>query len=105
MTKEKLFEKVVLERIGQAKKLTGYSFFGLLKAIETDGAVATARRLIGPQNNETFQDGMKELNARDLLKLSVEQAVIDFAEKGYIFDDDDASAATERLRLVRLLLR
>ena len=103
MTKEELFEKVLRERIQEAKALIGYSFHLLLKAIDEDGAVPTARRLIGPSNSDTFSQGLKELHAHGLLRYSVEQTVIDFVDKGYVFDASDKKAAEDKLRAVRLL--
>jgi hypothetical protein len=104
MTDEERFHEVLLKRIVQAMDKTGYSFFGLLTAIKEDGAVETARRLIGPNNNETFQDGMLELKAAGLLQLSVEQAVIEFGKRGEIFSPAEVEAAKERLQLVTILL-
>jgi hypothetical protein len=104
VTPEQRFQKVVLERIVKAIDETGHSFFGLLTSIKEDGAVATARRLIGPNNNETFQDGMLQLKEAGLLHLSVEQSVIEFGERGEIFTAEEVNAAKERLELVELLL-
>ena len=104
MTDEQKFHDVLLKRIVEAIDKTGYSFFGLLTAIKDDGAVETARRLIGPHNNETFQDGMLQLKAAGLLHLSVEQAVIEFGERGEIFSPAEVDAAKERLELVTILL-
>jgi hypothetical protein len=104
MTDEEKFQEVLLKRIVEAIDKTGYSFFGLLTAIKEDGAVRTARRLIGPNNNETFQDGMLQLKAAGLLHLSVEQAVIEFGERGEIFSPAEVEAAQERLQLLAILL-
>ena len=105
MTKEYLFDRVVRERIAIAIAKTGHRFYGLLKALDEDGAVKTARRSIGPAYRQTFQDGLRELRRAGLLKLSVEQTIIDFHDRGYIFTAAEAKAARERLRLVQLLLR
>ena len=104
MINEEKFYEVLLKRIVEAVDKTEYSFFGLLTAIKEDGAVETARRLIGPNNNETFQDGMLELKSAGLLHLSVEQAVIEFGERGEIFSSAEVEAARVRLQLVAILL-
>lgn len=106
MTKEQLFDRVVRDRIGMAIEKTGYSFLGLLKALDEEkgGAVAVARRFISPDWRQTFQDGLRELKAANLLQLSVEQTIIDFHEKGYLFTAAEAELARERLRLVQLLM-
>lgn len=106
MTKEQLFDCVVRERIDMAIEKTGYSFFGLLKALDEEkgGAVAVARRFISPEGRQTFQDGLRELKVANLLHLSVEQTIIDFHEKGYLFTAAEAQVARDRLRLVQLLV-
>jgi hypothetical protein len=104
MTEEDEFRDELLRRIVEAIDKTGHTFFGLLTAIKEEGAVETARRLIGPNNNETFQDGMRQLKDADLLHLTVEQAVIDFGEQGKIFTSEEIAAAKERLQLVLIVL-
>ena len=104
MTDEDEFRDELLRRIVEAIDKTGHTFFGLLTSIKDDGAVATARRLISPQNNETFQDGMRQLKDANLLHFTVEQAVIDFGEQGKIFTPGEVAAAKERLQLVLIVL-
>jgi hypothetical protein len=103
MTEEEFHEEL-LRRIVEAIDKTGHTFFGLLTSINEDGAVPTARRLIGPQNSEPFQDGMRQLKDAGLLHLSVEQAVIDFGERSKIFTLEEVAAAKDRLQLVVILL-
>lgn len=107
MTKEQLFERVVRDRIDVAIKETGYSFSGLLRALDEEkgGAVAVARRFISPAWRQTFQDGLRELCAANLLRLSVEQTIIDFHERGYVFTASEAELARERLQLVQMVLQ
>jgi hypothetical protein len=104
MTDEVKFRAEVLRRIDQATRLTGHSFYGLRKAIREDGAIATARRLIDPRGDTKFQFGMRELKKASLLRLSVEQAIIDFGERGEIFSADEVEAAKERLAIAELVL-
>ena len=104
MTKEQLFERVVRDRIALAKTATGHSFYYLLDGLEKEGAVALARRYIDPRNSQDLQEGLKILKRTGLLRLSVEQTIIDFHEKGYIFSAAEAEAARERLRIVELLV-
>ena len=104
MTKEQLFESVVRDRIATAKDATGHSFYLLIEALDRDGAVGVARRFINPKHFQTFQDGLRELKRARLLRLSVEQTIIDFHGRGYIFSDDEADAARSRLKLIQLLV-
>src|SRR4051794_39056775 len=104
MSDELQFCKYVLNRIDEASSLTGLSFYGLRTAINDDGAIATARRLIDPEGDTRFQFGMRELKKAGLLRLSVEQAIIDFGERGEIFDQAEVAAAKERLAMAELVL-
>ena len=67
-----------------------------------EGAIGLARRYIRP--GQELQDGLKILARAGLLRLSVEQTIIDFHARGYIFSAAEAEAARERLRLVELLI-
>ena len=104
MTDEDKFCKYVLSRIDEASVLTGHSFYGLRTAIHEDGAIATARRLIDPQGDTRFQFGMRELKKAGLLRLSVEQAMITFGERGEIFTAEEVRAAKERLAMAELVI-
>lgn len=84
-----------------AQAETGHSFYYLLEGLNEVGAVALARRYIEP--GRELHEGLKILAQAGLLRLSVEQTIIDFSSKGYIFSAAEADAARERLRLVRLL--
>jgi hypothetical protein len=104
MTDEDKFREGVLRDMDEATRLTGHSFYGLRTAIQKDGAIATARRLINPQGDAKFQFGMRELKNAGLLRLSVEQAVMRFGERGEIFTAAEVSAAKERLAIAELVL-
>lgn len=104
MSKEKLFDYVVRRNFQIAKSKTGYSFFGLFSALNDDGALNVARRFISEEFRYDFQDGLRELKRHGLLHLSVEQAIVAFGRRGFIFSDADIAAASERLRLARVLL-
>lgn len=101
MTKGQLFERVVRDRMAMAKAATGHSFHYVIDGLEKEGPVGLARRYIAP--GQELQDGLKVLGRAGLLRLSVEQTIIDFHNRGYIFSADEADAARERLRLVELL--
>lgn len=104
MTDEDKFREAILRRIDEATRLTRHSFYGLRTAIREDGAIATARRLIDPQGDTKFQFGMRELKKAGLFRLSVEQAVITFGERGEIFIAKEVRAAKERLEMAELVL-
>ncbi|MGY4300454.1 hypothetical protein ACVWXN_008549 [Bradyrhizobium sp. i1.4.4] len=104
MTDEEDFQRVVIERIHEARRLTGYPFTGLLSLIGETDAVTAARRLILNSTGE-FQQGMIALHKAGLLHLSVEQAVIEFGERDAIFSEDEVEVARERLQTIELLLK
>lgn len=66
--------------------------------------MTAARRLILNSIGE-FQQGMVELHKAGLLHLSVEQAVIEFGERGEIFSSEEVETARERLLTIELLLK
>ena len=103
MTSEERFDQVVLNRIQEAKRITGYSFSGLIELIRDVGAETAARRLIVNSEGE-FQQGMLVLCKANLLHLSVEHAVIEFGERGKFFTAAEVETAKERLQTIRLLL-
>ena len=103
MTPEEEFQRVVTERIYEARRLTGYPFTGLLTLIADVGAEAAARRLISNSEGE-FQQGMLVLFNTGHIHLSIEQAVIEFGERGEIFTTEEVETARERLQTIVLLL-
>jgi hypothetical protein len=104
MTDEEKIREEILRRTAEATKITGHSFYGLRTAIQDDGAIATARRLIDPEGDMKFQYGMRELKNAGLLHLSVEQVIIDFGERGEVFTADEVRFAKERLAMAELVL-
>lgn len=104
MSDEDKVREEILRRTAEAELLTGYSFYGLRKAIRDDGAIMTARRLIDPKGDTKFQMGMRELKRAGLLQLSVEQIIVYFGERGEIFSVDEVEAAKERLAMAELVL-
>lgn len=104
MSQEEKFRADIIGRIDAAAQLIGHSFYGLRTAIKDDGAIETARRLIGPQGEARFQYGMRELKKAGLLRLSVEQALIEFGERDEIFTADEVDAARERLEIAEIIL-
>jgi len=105
MTDEEEFEQLVLRRIREASQLTGYSFAGLLNLVATLGALQTAKRLIAPTpgNLGRFPKGMRKLFNAGLLSHSIEQAVIEFSERGKLFTPLDTKHATDRLEMMRVI--
>src|SRR4051794_34249253 len=105
MTDEEEFERLVRRRIQEAIDLTGYSFAGLLKLINDLGAYGAASRLISstPANLGRFPKGMRELFRRSLLSHTIEQAVIEFGEKGKLFTPAQVVDARERLQMMQLV--
>lgn len=102
MTDEEEFRALVLQRIDEASRLTGYSFAGLRNLIASDAAGA-ARRLIAPTSHNLgrFPKGMRVLFDAGLLHLSIEQAVIDIGEQGKLFTPEEVAYAKDRLALIK----
>jgi len=102
MNDESEFQVIVLQRIDEATRLTGYSFAGLRKLIAVDAAAA-AKRLIAPtsRNLGSISKGLRVLFDAGLLRLSIEQAVIDFGEQGRLFTTEEVGYAKNRLALIQ----
>jgi hypothetical protein len=102
---ERAFERLVRRRIQEAIQITGYSFAGLLKLVNDHGAYETALRLISPSggNIGRFPKGMRELFRQNLLSHSIEQAAIEFGEKGKLFTPALVGDARARLQLMHLV--
>jgi hypothetical protein len=95
------FEQTVKERLTRATNESGHSFAGIYKIVEDKGAVGAAKMLIRPANTGKINDGLKALVDRNLSHLSIEQAVIDFANQG-LFSEKEISSARDRLALARM---
>lgn len=98
------FQKVLLERIDEAESVTSYSFAGIRKMIDELGGVQAAKRLVSPGSTGALHPGFKVLAGAGLLRCSVEQTVIDFADAG-LFDDAEVSNARARIAMAKMLLK
>jgi hypothetical protein len=93
------FEDLVLANLDEAERLTGHNFKGVRDLIDKHGAVDAARMLIDINMVLKEYSGFKILDAHDLERLSIEQAIVDFAESG-LFTPAEVSAARSRLWIV-----
>jgi hypothetical protein len=105
MTDEEHFDRVVRKRIAEARNVTGHSFARVEDLLDRIGAVETARRFISPGNIGRFPLGMRVLHRFGHLDLSIEQAVIEFGERGKIFSPKEVEASKDRLQMLKMLIR
>ena len=98
MTPEERFQDHVLTNIEAAESQIDYSFFGLRELIDQHGAVSVAKMLVDMNNVLKPYDGFQVLAEHDLEHLSVEQAIIDFA------DSDRFTAAEVQIAKTRLAI-
>src|ERR1700756_1060951 len=89
------FEKLVLNRLDEAERRTSHPFFGARRLIAEMGAVKAAKKLLDPTAGK-IHEGLQALIDYKLVHLSIEQAVIDFADRD-CFTDDEISTAKVRL--------
>lgn len=95
---EQDFEDRILANFDEAENLIGYSFTGVRELILDYGAVETAKMLLTIDGVLKQHGGFQVLAAHDLEHLSVEQAVIDFADTT-LFTAAEIGTAKARLAL------
>lgn len=95
------FEEYVLANLDEAESRIGYYFAGLRGLIGRHGAVSVAKGLISINNTFHMHGGFQILSNNDLEHLSVEQAMIDFADAPF-FEDVDIAAAKAKLYLASM---
>jgi hypothetical protein len=93
------FEDLVLANLDEAERQTGHNFKGVRDLIDKHGAVDAARMLIDINMVLKEYSGFKILDAHDLERLSIEQAIVHFAESG-LFTAAEVSTARSRLWIV-----
>jgi hypothetical protein len=99
MTKlERDFERHLLEKLEWAENLIGYSLAGIREFIVEFGAVQTAKMLVDPNHVLEPDNGFTILVKHGLANLSVEQAMIDFAQRG-LFTAAEIKAAKARIAI------
>lgn len=98
MTPEEKFQEHVLANIETAENQIDYSFFGLRQLINLHGAVSVAKMLVDMNNVLKPYDGFQVLAECGLDHLSVEQAIIDFADSN-LFTAAEVQIAKTRLAI------
>lgn len=98
---EQDFEDHIIANLDEAERLLGYCFTGLRGLIDRYGAVNVAKGLVSIDNAFRMHDGLQNLSKNDLEHLSVEQAMIDFANAPF-FESVDIAAAKAKLYLVSM---
>jgi len=98
MTPEEKFKEHVLANIEKAESEIDHSFMGLRELIEQHGAVPVAKMLVDINNVLKSFGGFQVLAQHNLEHLSVEQAIIDFADSG-LFTEAEIDTARARLSI------
>lgn len=98
---EQDFEDRIIANLDEAERPLSYYFAGLRGLIDRFGAVNVAKGLVSIDNTFHMHDGFQILSDNDLEHLSVEQAIIDFADAPF-FDEVDISAAKAKLYLASM---
>ena len=94
------FQVHVLVRLREAEMLTGDSFGGVCNLIVDLGAVEVAKMLVDPQELMLPPSGFIRLLKHKLACLTIEQAIVDFADSG-LFTDEEVETAKVRLATFR----
>jgi hypothetical protein len=94
------FEDHVLANLDEAEGQIGYHFKGLREMIDKFGAVGAAKMLVDLNSVLKPHDGFQVLSANDRESLSIEQAVIDFADSG-LFTAAEVQSAKSRLLIFK----
>ncbi|MGY4232959.1 hypothetical protein ACVIIW_001906 [Bradyrhizobium sp. USDA 4449] len=97
---DQAFEKRLIENFDEAESLIGHSFVGIKRMIAIRGGVLAAKYFVSVQDIDFINSGLRVLFAAKLLRLSVEQAVIDQGV-GHIFSKVQITNAVYRLWLVQ----
>lgn len=92
------FQLHVLEKLRKAEELTGDPLGSIRNLIVDLGAVPVARMLVDPQDVRNPPTGFLRLLEHDLARLTIEQAIVDFAHTG-LFTDAEVETAKARLRI------
>jgi hypothetical protein len=102
MSADEKFCQEVVRRIDEATSLTGHQFPDLRELFKKLGVLEAVRLLMSPGTGAGFTYGFRILISADFLHLSIEQAVIDFANLG-LFTDEQVSKARATLAMARML--
>jgi hypothetical protein len=94
------FQVHVLVRLREAEVLTGDSFGGVCNLIVDLGAVEVAKMLVDAQELMLPPSGFIRLLKHKLACLTIEQAIVDFADSG-LFTDEEVETAKVRLATFR----
>lgn len=92
------FQEHLLEKLREAEELTGDPLGSIRNLIVDLGAVPVARMLVDPQYVRDPSTGFLRLLGHDLARLTIEQAIVDFAHTG-LFTTAEVETAKARLRI------
>jgi hypothetical protein len=93
---EARFQQHVLRLLQEATKLTKDALGEVRNLIEDLGAVEVAKMLVDPTDVSDPPAGFLRLMENNLARLTIEQAMIDFADSG-LFEVEEIEAARARL--------
>lgn len=94
------FQEHVLRNLWEAEKSTGDPLGSIRNLINDLGAVGVARILVDPQEVRNPPAGFIRLLNHGLARLTIEQAIVEFASSG-IFTEAEVEAARTRLAIFR----
>jgi hypothetical protein len=101
MNVEEKFKAALFARFDEAEAaIPGYKFTIIREMIEERGAIVTAKHLVDLNKIASIQYGLDVLAKNDLLRCSVEQAVVDFADCGE-FSPADIDSSKARLLIAK----
>jgi hypothetical protein len=100
LEREEQFERHVLKLLREAARCTGDKLGDICNLIADLGAVEVAKMLVDPTEVRNPPDGFRRLMKNNLAQLTIEQAIVDFADRG-IFTSEEIRAAKARLAIFR----
>ena len=92
------FQEHILEKLREAEELTGDPLGSIRNLVVDLGAVPVARMLVDPQDVRDPPAGFLRLLEHDLARLTIEQAIVDFAHAG-LFTEAEIETAKARLAI------
>ncbi len=94
------FQQHVLEKLCEAEERTGDPLGSIRNLIADLGAVPVARMLVDPSDVRDPPAGFLRLLEYDLARLTIEQAILDFAHTG-LFTANEVETAKARLAMFK----
>src|SRR5689334_18619125 len=94
------FEEHLPKVLGEAIELTGDQYGYVRNLIADLDAVEVAKLLVDPNEVRDPPTGFRRLMEHDLARLTIEQAIVEFADSG-LFTEAEVETARARLAIFR----